>query len=99
MHTPQPVKTGAFLAQYAKQGNGNLVKIRKHKIVADFTVNEGICPNCKAEFGRAFLHKGKPVRNLVCLFINSNAGKVATPQSNSQALKVIGGSARVFTQR
>ena len=37
------------------------MKIRKHKILHDFTTSDGICPACNQVFGRPFLLKGKPV--------------------------------------
>lgn len=53
------------LLTYRKGGKGQLVKIRLHKIVKDFTVDKGFCPECGTQFGREAVIRNKPALKVI----------------------------------
>lgn len=48
------------LLKYHKGGKGALVKCFKERISQDFTLSEGVCPQCGSEFARPALIRGTP---------------------------------------
>ncbi|MGR2767073.1 hypothetical protein ACUYOF_06005 [Photobacterium ganghwense] len=53
------------LFKYRKDGKGALVKCFKERIVKDFTVEEGVCPQCGVHFARDTLIRGAPALKMV----------------------------------
>lgn len=50
---------------YRKGGKGSLVKCFKERISQDFTVEEGVCPQCGATFARDTLIRGVPALKMI----------------------------------
>ncbi|MAI65875.1 MAG: hypothetical protein CL600_13560 [Alteromonas sp.] len=53
------------LYKYKKGGKGALVKCFKERIVEDYTMSEGICPNCNQQFARDTLIRGTPALKMI----------------------------------
>lgn len=53
------------LYKYKKGGKGALVKCFKERIVEDYTMGEGICPNCNQQFARDALIRGAPALKMI----------------------------------
>jgi len=48
---------GFLLLKYYKGGSGTLQKCYQHKIKKNFTLENGICPQCNTQFGRSTIIK------------------------------------------
>ena len=53
------------LFKYRKGGKGALVKCFKERIVEDYTIEEGVCPSCNAQFARSAMIRGVPAFKIV----------------------------------
>ena len=58
-------KCKTSLYRYKKGGKGALIKCFKERIVEDFTVEEGVCPNCQQQFARDTLIRGAPSLKMI----------------------------------
>lgn len=54
-----------LLYKYRKGGKGSLVKCFKERIVHDYTVNAGVCPQCQIQFAREVLIRGVPAMKMI----------------------------------
>lgn len=54
-----------ILLTYRKGGKGQLVKCHLHKIVKDFTIDKGVCPNCDSQWGREAIIRNKPALKII----------------------------------
>ncbi len=58
-------KCRSQLLKYRKGGKGSLIKCFVERIVDDYTLSPGICPNCGCMYARETLIRGVPALKIV----------------------------------